>query len=126
MMNELESLGMHAGAKPEIFQFAKMLRANMTKSEKKLWEFLRLKPNGFKFRRQHPFNCFILDFYCHKAKLTIEIDGKYHEALKQKMLDESRTNQITQFGLKELRFTDEAIVNHFDIVKHTILDQLKL
>ena len=94
MMSEQEYLGMHAGAKPELFRFAEKLRANMTEAEKKLWEFLRLKPKGFKFRRQHPLGRYILDFYCHKAKLAIEIDGKYHELSEQKKLDETRTNEI--------------------------------
>ena len=66
---------MHAGAKPELFRFAEKLRANMTEEEKKLWAYLRSKPKGFKFRRQHPFSQYILDFYCHKAQLAIEIDG---------------------------------------------------
>lgn len=45
----MDELGMHAGAKPEIFRFAESLRANMTEEERKLWEYLRLKPKGFKF-----------------------------------------------------------------------------
>ena len=100
-MSEQVYLGMHAGAKPEIFRFAEKLRENMTEEEKKLWEFLRLKPQGFKFRRQHPFSRYVLDFYCHKAKLAIEIDGMYHELSVQKQLDEARTKEIENYGIKE-------------------------
>ena len=57
--------------------FAEKLRAKMTEPEKKLWDFLKTKPLGFKFRRQHPFSTYVLDFYCHRAQLAIEIDGKY-------------------------------------------------
>ena len=121
-MSKQEYLGMHAGAKPELFRFAEKLRANMTEAEKKLWEFLRLKPKDFKFRRQHPFGRYILDFYCHRAKLAIEIDGKYHELEEQKILDETRTNEIENHGIKELRFTIEEVITQFESVKNTILD----
>lgn len=124
-MSEQEYLGMHAGAKPELFRFAEELRANMTEAEKKVWEFLRLKPKGFKFRRQHPFGRYILDFYCHRAKLAIEIDGKYHELTEQKKLDETRTNDIENTGIQELRFTNEEVINQFEKVKNVILGQLE-
>jgi len=115
---------MHAGAEPEIFRFAEKLRSNMTEAERKLWEFLRLKPKGFKFRRQHPFGRYILDFYCHKAKLSIEVDGKSHELAEQKELDETRTIVIENYGIRELRFTNKEVMNQFEGVKHTILDHL--
>ena len=74
-MNEHnQHFGMHAGAKPELFRFADELRERMTEAEEKLWKYLRKKPLGYKFRRQHPFSLYILDFYCHKAKLAIEFD----------------------------------------------------
>ena len=123
-MIEEENLGMHAGAEPEIFRFAEKLRSNMTEAERKLWEFLRLKPKGFKFRRQHPFGRYILDFYCHKAKLSIEVDGKSHELAEQKELDETRTIVIENYGIRELRFTNKEVMNQFEGVKHTILDHL--
>ena len=123
-MSEYEYFGMHAGAKPELFRFAEQLRVNMTEAEKKLWEFLRLKPEGFKFRRQHPFDRYILDFYCHKAKLAIEIDGKYHDIPEQKKLDETRTIEIENLGLKEIRFTNDEVMNQFEVVKNSILGHL--
>ena len=115
---------MHAGAKPEIFRFAEKLRANMTEAERRLWAFLRLKPKGFKFRRQHPFGRYVLDFYCHKAKLAIEIDGKYHELPEQKKLDKTRTNEIENRGIRELRFTNEEVMTQFEEVQKTILGHL--
>ncbi|HCO82986.1 MAG TPA: imidazole glycerol phosphate synthase subunit HisF, partial [Arenibacter sp.] len=48
--------GMHAGAKADKFAYADLLRRTQTPQEEKLWEFLKVKPHGFKFRRQHPFN----------------------------------------------------------------------
>lgn len=67
-MKEKLPYSLHAGASPTIFKFAERLRRNMTDSEKKLWGFLKQKPNGFKFRRQHPFGIYILDFYCHQMQ----------------------------------------------------------
>ena len=96
--------GMHAGAKPELFRFAEQLRNNMTEAELILWEFFRTKKLVYKFRRQHPFDKYILDFYCHQLKLSIEIDGKYHEVMEQKILDEQRTKDITRLGITEIRF----------------------
>ena len=119
-----KKLGMHAGAKPELFRFAEKLRANMTEAEKKLWDFLRLKPEGFKFRRQHPFSRYILDFYCHRAALAIEIDGEYYQLPKQKKLDITRTKGIEDLGIKEIRFTNAEVINQFEKVKLIILDQL--
>jgi very-short-patch-repair endonuclease len=68
------------GATPEIFLRAAELRRNMTNAEKLLWQELRSKKIlNLTFRRQHPVNMFIADFYCHKARLVIEIDGSIHE-----------------------------------------------
>lgn len=124
-MKEIEDLGMHAGAKPEIFRFAEQLRTKMTLSEKRLWEFLKQKPLGYKFRRQHPFSKYILDFYCHKIKLAIEIDGKYHDLPEQKKLDEIRTTEINRLGLTEIRFTNEADNDQFEKVVNSIVIMLK-
>ena len=70
---------MFYGAKPVTFERANLLRKSMTPSEKKLWQFLKNKQlNRLRFRRQHPINIFIADFYCHSAKLVVELDGEIH------------------------------------------------
>ena len=57
----------------------KELRNNMTKAEKILWEYLKNKKlEGYKFRRQYSVDSFIIDFYCPKVKLGIEVDGEVH------------------------------------------------
>ena len=71
------SENMHYGAHPFIFQKAEELRNKMTPSEEIIWNFLRKSNLGFKFRRQHPILMYVDDFYCHKLKLIIEIDGGY-------------------------------------------------
>ena len=85
--------GMFKGAPSANFSKAENLRNRMTDAEKLLWE--KLKKNqfqGYKFRRQHPVHLFIVDFYCHKLKMVIEIDGKYHETTEQKKLDTERSD----------------------------------
>jgi len=123
-MSVLEHLGMHAGAKPEIFIFARKLHATMTPEEKILWEFLRLKPQGFNSRRQHPFCRYILDFYCRKTRLSIELDGKYHNLPEQKTRHNIRTEVIQEFGVKEIRFTNEEVNEDIEAVKMCILSLL--
>ena len=108
---------MFKGAPPTNFIRAKNLRKNMTGAEKKVWE--KLKNNqlqGFKFRRQHPIQNFIVDFYCHKLKLVIEIDGKYHDSNNQQKLDKERTSIIKFQKLKVLRITNEEVFKNIDEV----------
>ncbi|WOK05895.1 endonuclease domain-containing protein [Imperialibacter roseus] len=69
------------------------MRKNHTAAENLLWQNLRgRKLGGHKFRRQHPVAGFIADFYCHEAKLVIELDGKIHNLSEQKEYDGGRKN----------------------------------
>lgn len=124
-MSELDEIGMHAGASPEIFRKAEMLRSKMTLSEKMLWQVLKSKPLGYKFRRQHPFGMYVLDFYCHKCRMSIEIDGKSHDSKFQKLYDNERTSFIESYGIRELRFRKSEIINDMEIVKSIILEYLR-
>ena len=76
---------MFDGAGNFLFAMASELRKRQTFAEELLWEYLKTKPLGFKFRRQHVYGIYILDFYCHALKLVIEVDGSIHneEAVKQ-------------------------------------------
>lgn len=96
-----------------IFENAKKLRHSMTQAETLLWEYLRQKPKGFKFRRQHPLGNFIADFYCHALKLVIEVDGKIHERTEVKERDTEKENFLTEAGIRVLRITNEEIENEF-------------
>jgi very-short-patch-repair endonuclease len=70
---------MHAGAKAELFRLAQEMRKKSTLAEKYLWKLLRkLRFEGYTFRRQHPIEFYIADFYCHKLKLIVEVDGEVH------------------------------------------------
>jgi len=121
----MKDIGMHAGASPGIFRKAEMLRNNMTLPEQKMWNFLRTKPLGYKFRRQHPFGIYILDFYCHKKRLSIEIDGKNHEQNTQKLYDQERTKFILGLKVQEIRFQNEEVLFNFSKIENDILQYLR-
>ncbi|WP_289028478.1 endonuclease domain-containing protein [uncultured Algoriphagus sp.] len=105
------------GASPEIHKRAKELRKQMTPAEKVLWNFLKNKSlEGFKFRRQHPIDKYIVDFYCHQKKLVIEVDGSIHDQLDQKEYDSGRTSVLEEFGLKVIRFRNEEVLDNFQSV----------
>ena len=112
-------------AKPGIFENAKVLRRSMTSAEEILWRHLRNKQlKGFKFRRQHPVNIFIADFYCHEKKLIIELDGGIHDLPEQHEYDDSRTFLLEEKGFKILRFRNEEVENELEEVLNRILKYL--
>lgn len=114
--------GMWKGAPVSSFLKAKILRKEETASEKLLWEKLRGNQiKGYKFRRQHPVNLFIADFYCHQLKLIIEVDGEYHLSKDQILSDEDRTNILNANGLDVMRFKNEEVLNDIVSVMSKIL-----
>jgi len=101
---------------------AREFRKNPTSSENILWQAIRKrKIYGFKFLRQYVIAGFILDFYCSKLKLGIEVDGKIHNLKDNNDYDLKRENIIKQYNIKIIRFTNEDIEN--DIL--TVLKNLK-
>jgi len=98
---------------------AKALRKNPTPSEERLWKYLRNgQINNLNFRRQHPYGIYIIDFFCFKAKLAIEIDGQIHNY--RKLYDRERTVFIEDSGVTVLRFKNEDIEKRIDWVITTI------
>ncbi|HRU44708.1 MAG TPA: DUF559 domain-containing protein [Spirochaetota bacterium] len=83
------------------------LKKNPTEAEKIMWEYLRNKKTGYKIRRQHIIDDFIVDFVCLSKKVVIEIDGEIH--LKQKEKDELRTERLNELGYDVIRFTNEEV-----------------
>ena len=82
---------------------AKQLRQAMSLPEVRLWQVLRQKPQGLKFRRQHPIGPFIADFYCAAAKLAFEIDGFVHETGDQPRRDAARDAYLLERGIRTVR-----------------------
>ena len=116
---------MFFGADRILFERAASLRKQPTFTEEILWNYLRTKPLGFKFRRQHPFSFYILDFYCHSIKLAIEVDGSIHKLKEVKANDEIRQKQLEQEGLSFLRFTNEEVKLKSEEVIYKIETYLK-
>ena len=88
------------------------LRKNQTKEEAKLWyQFLRKYP--IQFKRQYKIGDYIVDFYCHKAKLAVELDGSGHYEPEQIQKDQFRTKYINQQGISVLRFTNIDVQHNF-------------
>lgn len=105
--------------KHELIPFAKELRNNMTTQEKHLW-YCFLKDYPIRFQRQKAIKSFIADFYCHKAKLIIEVDGSQHYTKEGKILDNERTALLSEFQLEVIRFSNNEIDNNFESVCYEI------
>ena len=113
---------MFYGADSRAFEAAKMLRKNMTLAELILWKKLRDRTIfKTKFRRQHPINFFIADFYAHEYKLVIEIDGEIHNNPETIEYDSGRTAELERFGIKVLRFSNDQVIYKMDSVINRIL-----
>ena len=102
---------------------AREMRSDPTESEELLWEHLRARRlNGFRFRRQHSLGQFVAGFYCHEARLVIEVDGPIHERRKEQ--DAIRDAFIEHHGLGVLRFSDTQVLNNLDEVLIAISNAL--
>jgi len=98
-------------------------RKKETPAEEKLWAILRNKQfGGYKFIRQKPIKCFILDFYCSKLLLGIEVDGSSHKDKKE--YDDQRSSILDQIGIKVIRFYNSEIENNIEGVKSKLLKDI--
>ena len=111
---------MHSGAPPELYHRARELRNQGTQAEDVLWTYLKTKPLGYKFRRQHPYSVYILDFYCHQLKLVIEVDGSIHYLEEVKANDLQRQKLLEETGLKVIRFSNDQILKELNTVINII------
>lgn len=116
---------MHLNASPRIFRNASELRKNPTPAEEKLWEYLRdRRMEGEKFRRQHPISTYVLDFYCYRLRLGIEIDGQQHSRVDQDFYDEDRTDNLSGYHLHIIRFTNDQVIGAIEIVLDKIRQKI--
>ncbi len=101
--------------KRENIQRSRTLRRTQTNAEKKLWDLLRNRQLlDVKFRRQFPVGHYIIDFYSPQCRLGIEADGGQHYDEDGKQKDETRTEELSKFGIKILRFSDYEILNNIE------------
>ena len=106
-------------------QFARTLRKNPTPAEEILWKHLRgSRFHGAKFRRQVPFDRYVLDFYCRSAKLVVELDGRQHEWFAD--YDAGRTEIPERMGVRVIRFTNAEICDDLESVLERLLAELRV
>ena len=122
-MPESYNDNLHKEAIGKLYQFGRELRQESTEAEKLLWKELRNKKlNGLKFRRQHPIDKFIVDFYCHERKLVIELDGNIHDKIVNKEYDDARTALLAGLNIFVLRFRNEQVIDNLKEVIQKISD----
>jgi imidazole glycerol-phosphate synthase subunit HisF len=122
--NPYKKGGMFEGASHLLFEKAKQLRNKMTGTEEILWMHLRNGINGFKFRGQHPIGNYIVDLFCFKAKLVIEIDGSIHNNDEIKEKDINKQRESESLGYTVIRFTNIEIHQQVETVLNKISDLL--
>ncbi|GAA3967090.1 DNA helicase RecQ [Hymenobacter antarcticus] len=105
-------------------EYARQNRRQPTEAEDRLWQSLRNTKLGVRFRRQHAIEGYIVDFFCTRAFLTIELDGEIHLTPEQAEYDTGRTFTLTELGYRELRFTNQQVLHHLDEVLATIQQHL--
>lgn len=100
-----------------LIQFARELRKNQTCAESLMWQVLRSRRfAGLKFRRQHPIEPYILDFYCHELKLAVELDGSQHNEASGLEADQHRTAYLKAQGLEVVRYWNNDVLKQPEIV----------
>ena len=93
-------------------------------AEEQLWQALRRGgSSGLQFRRQHPIGRFIVDSYCVRVGLVVEVDGAVHASLDAQMTDAERDAYLESMGLRVLRFTNDEVINELSLVIDRIKDE---
>lgn len=106
---------------PILLARARELRQTATDAETLLWKLIRNRQiNGAKFRRQHPFGPYILDFYNYEARLAIELDGSGHAEPKQARHDAERTEALNAAGIRVIRFWNNQVLKETEGVLQAI------
>jgi very-short-patch-repair endonuclease len=107
----------------ELRNLSRNNRKNPTESEKIFWKLLSYRKLNLKFLRQKPMGKFILDFYCSKLMLAIEMDGDSHD--NKKYLDKQRDLYLEQRGIKTIRFKNEEILSDINLAKEKLQKIIK-
>jgi len=107
-------------------QYSRQLRENMTDAERRLWAKIRMKQlKGYQFYRQKPIGDYIVDFFCPRAKLVIEVDGSQHFSDKITEYDRIRNEYLSSLGLRVLRFTNIDVLTHIEGIVESIIENIE-
>ena len=104
----------------EIVLRARALRRDMTLPEGMLWQVLRQRPEGLKFRRQHPLGAYVVDFYCPSAMLVIEVDGQSHSMGGRPLRDARRDGWLRAQGLRVIRLDAAEVLKDVHSIASSI------
>jgi len=106
---------------------AREIRKNPTSAEIIMWDLLLYDTiiNKFRFLRQKPIDQYIVDFFCSKIKLAIEIDGSVHDNVDTQEYDKARTETLKKYGIKVIRFTNDMVMNDINAVKMVLEKQIE-
>ena len=104
---------------------ARDLRRIMSPPEVALWQWLRQRPDGLKFRRQHPTGPYVLDFYCASVGLAVEVDGSGHDNVQQIAHDERRDVWLRAQGIEVLRIKATDVLRNLENVTSHILNNCR-
>ena len=108
-------------------QISRQLRENMTDAERHLWAKIRMKQlKGYQFYRQKPIGDYIVDFFCPRAKLVIEVDGGQHSSNEIVEDDRIRDEYMSSLGLRVLRFTNIEVLKRVEGVVESIEQEIPL
>ena len=103
----------------DLVEKARKLRNNATPGEKRLWKYISRKQiHGYDFDRQTPIDAYIVDFFCKRLRLAIELDGQYHDFKVE--YDERRQKRIESHGVQFIRFTEKEIIEDIDPILEEI------
>jgi very-short-patch-repair endonuclease len=105
-------------------ELSKSLRDNLTEAERCLWARIRLKHLSYVFYRQKPIGEYIVDFYCPKARLVVEVDGGGHFTEDEASNDRVRDEYMRSLGLTVLRFSNSEVLKNIDSVAETVHELL--
>ena len=103
-------------------RYARELRRNMTKAERRLWRRLRGEQLGVKFRRQQPIGRYIVDFVCLERRLVVEVDGGQHDGSEY---DRERDEWLEREGYRVVRFWDNEVMKEIEVVMEEIARVLR-
>ncbi|MCL6495769.1 MAG: DUF559 domain-containing protein [Ignavibacterium sp.] len=111
--------------KQDMKQRRRELRKNMTFCEKLGWTYLRKKQLQARFLRQYSIDHYVIDFYCPKLKLAVEIDGEYHEKQEQKIYDKERQSYLENFGITFVRIKNDELLGNPDLAFKRIEQEVR-
>jgi len=113
------------GYDKKLKQLSRQLRENMTDAERHLWEKIRMRQlKGYHFYRQKPIGDYIVDFFCPRAKLVIEIDGSHHLVGETIEYDRIRDDYLSSLGLRVIRFANNEVLENTEGVVERIMEEI--